>query len=277
MPCKVLTWIMVLLMVPAGFAADEVESFDESKETIEFLIDWNTHQGVPGGDLPQDVFDTRERISEYPARYATILDSLLTVPSDPRELLEPHDPDRGVASKLDRLWVAVHLCRHLGPEHGAQVLREFEAVLRTRIEDRYWQAVMAHRRGADQEDVGRLAAPRSILELHKAVVGALAEMGDRSLVPSIVRGLSGDRAGGHDAERRYLLRAVRAGDAEARRWLEYLLEEHPNSFHDYTSRSRKWETKAREALAAGEAVGRSEGESSSAEDDADEGEAGAAP
>jgi len=197
-------------------------------------------------------------VAENPDRYQAAIDRRFRL-DEVYDLIDSGEREKdewGVVLPVMRLQRLIELATHLGPEHGAQVLREFEAVLRTRREDRYWPTVLAHQRGADVEEIREMAIPRAVLNLHTATIEALAELDDRSLILFVTRSLAGDTPGARlgDAGRKYLLRAVRAGDAEARRWLEYLLEEHPNSFHDYTSRSRKWETKAREALAAGEAA-----------------------
>jgi len=233
---------------------------------------------------PPKIREAIEQVRSSPRIYADILDVMLALPGDLSQRAE--SDERGdMDVPHPRL---IMLATHLGPEHGARVLREFEAVLRTRIEDQGWVAIVAYEQGVSAKEIKekKLGVHRALPKLHGAVIDALAELGDTSLVRYVARALAGDARGGSGG-RAYLLRAVRAGDAEARRWLEYLLENHPNAFPDAraggSAAIHEWGRKAREALAAGEAVGRPEGEASSAgsdiddADDADAGEAGAAP
>jgi len=269
-----------------GAAEDGADGHNDDRRAS-LVDDFLTNRGHPR--MWQDRYDAIvAAFKENPESFVALLDAKLRLPENIHDLYHVQNDRQIPTFHMRRLGRAIEAAKHLGPEHGAQVLREFEAVLRTRIEDQGWVAIVAYKQGVSAEEIKdrKLGVHPALPRLHGAVIDALAELGDTSLVRYVARALAGDARGGSGG-RAYLLRAVRAGDAEARRWLEYLLENHPNAFPDAraggSAAIHEWGRKAREALAAGEAVGRPEGEASSAgsdiddADDADAGEAGAAP
>jgi len=283
-------WIIGLICIlhstGALGAENDSPSWEERAEVVRDLL--ITEWGWLDEESQAELDSWRAALRNHPQWYAPVVYSMLGVIDEDDIRQAEEETVFPLTNPMEKQLKLIEIAKLLGPEHGAQVLREFEAVLRTRIEDQGWVAIVAYKQGVSAEEIKdrKLGVHPALPRLHGAVIDALAELGDTSLVRYVARALAGDARGGSGG-RAYLLRAVRAGDAEARRCLEYLLENHPNAFPNgsdacpgSSAAIHEWGRKAREALAAGEAAGRSEGEASSAGSDADEGdegEAGAAP
>jgi len=228
--------IMTIRVTMAGFigallvsdvllqGAEGTPSLAEGEALIEEL--WERPRGTPrtwGEELTQRREFLKEKLKSAPEMYATMIDSRLALPQDLGALGEFRGGQWVTFPHYTRLYFGIQYAKHLGPEHGAPLLREFEAVLRTRMEDLKW--LMERAEGEDEKKRFH-GQVRALHRIYNQILESLAELEDASLIPYIFRTFEDIRPYYPYPKQmdEYLLSAVERDNAMAREALKMILE-----------------------------------------------------